>query len=321
MTSQVVSTKRSELMALAIVFIMVFHSFIGGQEVTFWQETSNMLNVGVDIFLFVSGLGCFYSLSKEGRWWPFYRKRLRRLLPAYLLVAVPYYAFMSPLPKGLGAACWTFVYELSTLKFWAEGMRTFWFVPAILGFYAVAPFFFRLLRRDVLSAWALPVVVILLDVMVGLSQRGQTWPTELWSSRLPIFLFGMLLAPAVKSGRRLTVWMNVVLALLLAVGFAGAVGYGFVCDAWHLPIVVQRMSYIPFTVGFVFLVSQLLMLEPRWLSAALTYLGGFTLELYLVHVSFAGRIVGVHNTLPTLLLFFAVSFALAWPVHWVSKKF
>lgn len=76
------SAYRSVLMGVAIIFIMASHSL--GRFALYG-------NIGVEWFLIVSAIGQFYSLSKDDNTERYYRKRLIRLLPAYLAVAIPFF--------------------------------------------------------------------------------------------------------------------------------------------------------------------------------------------------------------------------------------
>lgn len=48
-------------------------------------------SVGVEFFIFLSGVGLYFSMTKDSRVRYFFQKRLKRILPTYLTVAVPYW--------------------------------------------------------------------------------------------------------------------------------------------------------------------------------------------------------------------------------------
>ena len=76
---------------------------------------------GVEIFLFLSGMGLFYSLSGDPRLSEFYRKRLTRILPAYLVLGGAGWLILDILLRKTG---WLrFLLDFSTLSFWTEGER------------------------------------------------------------------------------------------------------------------------------------------------------------------------------------------------------
>ena len=81
------SRYRGELMGVAMLVVMLFH--VGGnRHETIWLCMGRCGNVGVDMFLFLSGIGLWYSLSSRpwggvrSRLSTFYRRRLLRIYPA-----------------------------------------------------------------------------------------------------------------------------------------------------------------------------------------------------------------------------------------------
>ena len=84
-----ISHYRGELMGLAMLFVMFFHV---------WMPKSNALyglvrcgNVGVDMFLFLSGIGLWYSWTKDPSPVRFFKKRYLRVYPAWLVIACLFY--------------------------------------------------------------------------------------------------------------------------------------------------------------------------------------------------------------------------------------
>ena len=76
----ILSKYRTELMGIAILWVMFFHLSI--------DINNRILNLiktigygGVDIFLMISGLGLYYAYKKNNNIKLFYKRRLLRLLP------------------------------------------------------------------------------------------------------------------------------------------------------------------------------------------------------------------------------------------------
>lgn len=81
------SRYRSSMFGLSIIGIMVFHYFehirsahLLLKSEQFWDYYIG--STGVDFLLFLSGMGLFYSLTKNDDICQFYKKRLVRILPA-----------------------------------------------------------------------------------------------------------------------------------------------------------------------------------------------------------------------------------------------
>ena len=81
------SKKRSQLMGISMLLIMIFHCglYLNSRYTPFCV-------VGVEFFLVISAIGLFFSLSKNQDKLSFYKKRVLRILPTYLIVAAPYFA-------------------------------------------------------------------------------------------------------------------------------------------------------------------------------------------------------------------------------------
>lgn len=60
------SNKRTHLMGIATLMIIICHASASHVHMPHWlSKLMDLGNYGVDIFLFLSGLGLFYSLSKK----------------------------------------------------------------------------------------------------------------------------------------------------------------------------------------------------------------------------------------------------------------
>lgn len=59
-----ISRYRGELMGLAIIFVILFHVGLPREDAFFGLK--RMGNIGVDFFLFLSGMGLWFSWTKQG---------------------------------------------------------------------------------------------------------------------------------------------------------------------------------------------------------------------------------------------------------------
>ena len=64
-----ISKYRTEIMGFAAILIILCHANVAGVVTPcLVRRLLGLGNVGVDIFLFVSGIGMYYSLSKVNTW-------------------------------------------------------------------------------------------------------------------------------------------------------------------------------------------------------------------------------------------------------------
>ena len=84
-----ISTYRGQLMGFAIIIVMLFHMAV--PRSSSWYGLVRMGNLGVDIFFFLSGVGLWYSWSKNPDLHRFYFNRIIRIYPAWLIIAGYYF--------------------------------------------------------------------------------------------------------------------------------------------------------------------------------------------------------------------------------------
>ncbi len=312
---------RGELMGVAMLAVMMFHVGFTRHD-TFWFCVNRCGNVGVDMFLFLSGIGLWYAWTKApslGEGWGrlplFYRRRFQRIYPAWLMLSSLYYI---PLYiKGKFTLWQTVGNVLIGWRLWSGFVDEFWFIPMILVFYLVAPFYMKLIQNRPVWRW-LPLVAMVFCVLLQYWKPLNTslGHLEILFSRVPIFLLGINAGLWVKEERQLpadALWLlllTFVLSLGVCVNFENGLRGRF-------PLFLERMVYIPLSMSALLLLSRAFSRAPQWLLKTLAFVGSLSLELYLVHVNFVLKYLRPLDLgfWLTLLLMTAASLALAWLVH------
>ena len=157
-----ISRYRGELMGAAMLFIMLFH--VGLPQSDSFFGLRRMGNIGVDMFLFLSGIGLWFAWLKRPEVRHFFARRYLRVYPAWLIAASLYYI---PRFHGGGFAAWLDLFGDIILNwdFWLNDELTFWYIPATMLLYCFAPAYMELIRRHPVYRW-LPVVMILWCILV-----------------------------------------------------------------------------------------------------------------------------------------------------------
>ena len=93
---------RSVWMAVAIMLVLFFHAEteVGFPGLSFISKYGHY---GVDIFFYASGIGCWFSLSKNRETSMFFGRRIKRIMPVYLTFIIIWSAFQiitSQMPIG-----------------------------------------------------------------------------------------------------------------------------------------------------------------------------------------------------------------------------
>jgi peptidoglycan/LPS O-acetylase OafA/YrhL len=103
------------------------------------------------------------------------------------------------------------------------------------------------------------------------------------------------------------------------------VGVIFILSLWYcvyveghrhgaFPPATERMVYIPLAISGMFLMCKFFDHAPSWILRAFTFVGGISLEIYLIHIQFVLKYIKSYHLgyWPTFLLMLAISLPLAW---------
>ena len=312
-----ISRFRAEQMGAAMLFVILFHVALDRGDPFYGLRRCG--NVGVDIFLFLSGVGLWFSWVKTPDVLRFYRRRLLRIVPTWIVVATAFY-----LPDYLGARRFSrSLVDLigdSTLNwdFWLHDELTFWYVPAIMALYLVAPWYMRLVQSRPVYRW-LPLLMVIWCVMVQwvLPIHHAVGHIEIFWSRVPIFFIGINFGEMVRTRRQLpgeAVWL-LLITFLMTFGtclYLEQVRHG------HFPLFVERMLYIPFTVCTVLVMNRIFRRMPQWVNSSFRFVGALSLEAYLIHIHFV--LVYVQPYHLGYWLTFLVTVAITLPIAWLLQR-
>ena len=194
-----ISEARNVLFGIATLWIGLFHSW----NLTLKTYTDNEFlikafgfirgtgNVGVDMFLFLSGVGLFFSFTKDSNVLRFWKRRLMRVLPTAFLIAAFYFSiryvngrFTSGLPHYISRMTFTY--------FFFKGERVFWFISLILALYIVFPVFFKIIERFRLYGMlGLVVLIIGGGFLLRAIAPGFYSYWEIALCRVPVFVVGI----------------------------------------------------------------------------------------------------------------------------------
>ena len=85
----------------------------------------------------------------------------------------------------------------------------------------------------------------------------------------------------------------------------------------RFPLFLERMVYIPLAVTAMLLLVRVLRHTPSWFNRAMAFVGGVSLEIYLIHAQFVLKYVREWNLgyCLTAVTMIAVSVPLAWLLH------
>ncbi len=313
---QNISRYRGELMGAAMLFVILFH--VGLPREDAFYGLRRIGNIGVDMFLFLSGVGLWFSWTKRPSLKHFFTRRYLRIYPAWLIIACLFY-----IPDFLGPRQFsTNVIDLLgdvliNWDFWLHDELSFWYIPATMMLYLFAPAYMQLIIKHPVYRW-LPVVMIMWCILVQYVTpiHAAVGHLEIFWSRVPIFFIGINFGQAVKEKRCMdgaSLWLIV---LVFVMAFASIV---FLEQVRHgqFPLFIERMLYIPLTVTAILLLNRVFRRTPKWFNATFREVGALSLEAYLIHLHFVlVHIERFHwSYWPTFLVCIAITMPLAWLLH------
>lgn len=325
---KVLSRYRSELMGVAMLWVMCFHAI----DLDLGVEFLNFLRAagfgGVDIFILLSAMGLVMSLERRPQeYGDFMLRRMKRIMPGYLIIMIPYTVFL----HFYQAVPWSAVlWNSLLLNYWVHCGGSFnWYISGAMTFYAITPPFhrhFKASRRRELTAacW----VLLGLAVCQLLMQEGYWYYVDVFY-RFPTFILGTLLGFYVVEERKLhkkdVLFWAAFLALglfYLAQSMSQRSGGGF---RLQMPLChLFLFTTVPMCLT---LCAAFEKLPLRWLQKPLKKMGECSLEIYLFNASIFTQVgllrkfvhFGPSNRLYYLLMF-AVNIALGIGFHHLMEK-
>ena len=293
---KVLGKYRTELMAVGIVLVMLCHSTIqvGPSFQQAYSVIRQFCQIGVDMFLFLSGYGIYHALTKSNDVRMFYKKRLIRLFVPYILVLIIW--GIAQIFHNTTGGLRGFVYSYSLVTFFLRGELSEWYLAAIIPLYIISPWLVKYIKKKQNSIYVLISTVLVLSVVFLLGEEAfsGTKYSQAFSNvndimviRIPMFLAGIYVAKNAyrekllcvskrKAGRILV--LGVILFAFNTIVFPGDKGF---LSQWYISRAIFGIICIPLLLltGNTF---ERIKGSGRGLRV-LGWIGTLTLELYLLH--------------------------------------
>lgn len=324
---------RKELFGFSIITIIFFHFF---EDVSKFGDGSpfygasiiyNLVlgSVGVDIFVFLSGMGLFYSLAKNSSIPSFYKRRLKRVLPTYLIIGGLGWIVLDLIVEQRGFL--QFLRDFSTVSLWADGRRLVWYISFILIMYLVYPLIFKLLNLNSRMASNILISVLTAAVIIFFIALSFLAPefygnTEIALWRTVIFLIGAWFGKTLHKKEKLTFEFYLLVALGIAFGILTIITKTNPGMLWGIFDLRFQMTFYPFIV-IIPATGIISLFDGKLINRGLRWLGGISLELYLSHVMIRAifKSIGLEtHIIWNYLIVIAISFAVSIGVNILLKR-
>lgn len=276
---------RELWMGLAMMWIVWFHSGLepSNEALFFMKEIGYG---GVDIFFFASGIGCYFSLDKDGDGYNFIKRRLLRIIPTYWIFMIPWTIYKRAY-SGMGLR--VILGNIFCVQgFTGLGEEFNWYISAIWMMYLLAPVFKAVVDR--VSSKSQLVFGIVLLVLFSTS----FWDVRfllIAISRIPIFFLGIYFGKLAKNEVR----MNKLHLGIMTIG--SIVGFGLLIywKSIHTDDLYDKgyfwYPFILITPGVCMLISRFMELikdrnGARIIEKTIRICGKCSFEIYLLHLFF-----------------------------------
>lgn len=203
------------MMGLSTILILLCHSCYCITFPNIVRHLIIMCNLGVDVFLVLSGIGLFYSLGKRNtplRKW--YIIRLSRIGMPFLIFIGAEYLFSFYINE---LSFSRFLLALTTIGYWFHHEGA-WFVSLLIPLYLLSPIICYIRKLD--YGLAILGCAIVIFMMIGAIDTPNDNECFLFNftnaiERVPSFLVGFIIAPWVMDGRKINSICLCVICFLL----------------------------------------------------------------------------------------------------------
>ena len=256
---ELLTTERKFLFGIAGFWIFFRHT-IHLAGFTYWPLLYDIFNIGdagVDVFLFLSGFGLFFSYSKNTLK-NFYIKRFLRIIPTFLVFYV-----LHVLIKGN--------YEFKFNVFLKTLFFDYWYILFIIFAYCLYPFIYRGVKKGGVLFFIICMILSSSFIILDYITKGGSQLT-VYASRVPIFIIGSLFAD-----RKDMMNNGMILAVCLLIG---------ICALIIIPMdykCFRRLFYLPLILGLLPFLCRVSKAVPFSIKNGIEYIGDISLEFYLVH--------------------------------------
>lgn len=285
----ILSDYRNIIMGISIVFIILFHYYedlvIFNRPINIFIKLFSYGNLGVDVFLFVSGIGLYFSYKKNNNKLIFYKKRFKRIIIPYILISTPFWIWKDIFLENNFNML---IKDISFISFFSQGNRQLWFILLILSLYAVFPYIYEFIYRNdenekliIFNFVLLLCLSIFISTLIYCINSSLYKNIEIALTRIPAFLIGCFCGRYVYYKKKLNI--NILLA-----SYIGLIVFKLLLRVIGYSDISQILSrYFGVWLGLVACITVaiiLYLLKSESINKFFGFFGNFTLELYMTHV-------------------------------------
>lgn len=280
-TTKEITKYRSVWMGIAILWVIFFHSDL--PSVTGFIGMIKKIGYGgVDIFMFASGLGCYYSYSKCEDSFIFIKRRIKRVMPVYLVFLILFFLLM------LYVNVFTFgamIGNIFCIQYFTTLPGEFnWYVAAMWFTYFITPLIYDFIKHANKSGKRIALIVVVLLMTIPF------WTVDryiIFVTRIPLFIMGMFLGSEKDDviSKRMY-WLSIIAFVLGSVLLLCSYKY-FDSLLWSYGL--HWYPFILIVPGLCLIISSACKFLETFKAGvvvvnAFSFVGRYTFELFMMHM-------------------------------------
>ena len=288
------SKYRAQLMGIATIFITLCHTSFAFNGVLSQLDglMIYLTKSGVDIFLLLSGLGCYFSYAKQPKYLAFQEKRFVRIMLPYLLVIIPVIVLEILFE---GKSLLSAVFTESIFSFYTNGYLNLWYISAILLLSILFPFVYYLVNKKFIYTVIVcfVIAIIVFAPFWEYAPLGFKEVNSIFFSRVPTFILGAYIGKiifqnnsqantkSIEIHKYLIITVFIISTLLL-------VGIKVGNELWntYFDLRVVSLLFLPFSLSFSIVISHCLSKidNSSVINRTLVFFGSISLTMFLIFI-------------------------------------
>lgn len=287
----ILSKYKAEIYGFSILWIMLFHGLemkymAIDNKIAFISKFIAHGNCGVDVFLFLSGIYLFFSVSKDANIHHFYIKRALKIFLPFFLIDGLFWLYQC---IWIRKDVLDFISNMTFYSFWnGSSVKTVWFIALLVPLYILYPFIYKGIRRSmnypvicIVYIFSIIIFSYACCYLISLNDYSYFKSIEIAMTRIPVFLLGCYCGKLTFEKKEIP---SIILLLTLMILLWGL--YYFYFHPFSL-VKAYRIPY--FFIGPSIAIWGCIIFDiinNKYINKILSFLGGISLELYLSHVIF-----------------------------------
>ena len=307
---------KQPIMGLAALLIIFFHLFPVSRSNDVVSSVIRYIvmtgYIGVDIFFFMTGYMAYFS--KTDNYFQYVKRKFLNIYPLFIFSCVLF------IITGKLSIIKTLLTLLGIDLIMNGGGSLLWFIPAIMIFYLLVPFYLKLVKKMNNIQLFIISMAVWAVIMLALENFAGNHSINIFLCRVPIILLGMTLA---KYEGKWEVSHKLISALiLLVVGVFLTLKFGYMVKLNFLISDIFYIVAIPYVIGITLFADAIF---GKIKSYLFNFLGKISLELYCFQMVFGSLIFGkviryVNGSVLAFIIVFGVILVLSYLMYTRRKR-